>query len=90
MMIQIRDIRGDKLIEHESPEEAVKWIKTKAVGFVEVWTLKSSPGPLVRIEPSNQFLKRHTRNYGNKKTPKPERSRPGAEYKQLELNLCEM
>lgn len=87
MKYQIRNHRGQKLVEFDGPMETVKWIQTKAVGFIEVWTLKSSPGPLVRVEQSHLFLRRHNRNNVNKKTPKPGRSRSGVVNKQMVLKL---
>ena len=89
MMYQIRNHRRQKLIEFDSPMETVRWLQTKAVGYVEVWILKESPGPLDRVEQSHQFLKRHCRNNVNKKTPKPGRSRSGVVNRQMELNLWE-
>ncbi len=78
MVYQVRDIRGRKLYERENPEEVIQWMRTRAVGFVEVWTLEDAPGALIRIESIRDFQKRHGRPVTQKKAPR-ERHSPGAQ-----------
>lgn len=59
MIYQIRDIRGRKLLERSTPAEIQHWIRTEAVGFVEIWTLDAAPGGLIRIESVRDFQRRY-------------------------------
>ena len=77
MIFQLRDIRGRKLFERESPGEVLQWIRSRAVGFVEVWTLESSPGALIRIESIEDFGTRYGRPVAQKKAPGDRESHRG-------------
>jgi hypothetical protein len=73
MVFQVRDIRGRKILERDDPEEVLHWIRTRAIGFVEVWTLSASPGELIRIENIKDFKRRAAGLSLKKKEPAGDR-----------------